>query len=132
MKKERRKDAHDREAIVARLKKQLRRGDKSLVGNKDYRRYLKVEGTGRFALDEKPIKAEARYDGLWVYELTLPTTPKRSRFRGPSTAIRINVTVVSGKASTALLVSVNPSYKVLSNNHFPYRLEKNAKRAWGL
>ena len=39
---ERRKDAHDREAIVAHLKEQLRQGDKSLVGNKGYRRYLKV------------------------------------------------------------------------------------------
>ena len=38
---ERRKDAHDREAIVAHLKEQLHRGDKSLVGNKGYRRYLK-------------------------------------------------------------------------------------------
>jgi hypothetical protein len=63
---ERRKDAHDREAIVAHLKEQLRRGDKSLVGNKGYRRYLKVEGESHFALDEKQIKAEARYDGLWV------------------------------------------------------------------
>jgi Transposase DDE domain len=63
---ERRKDAHDREAIVAHLKEQLRRGDKSLVGNKGYRRYLKVQGEGHFALDEKQIKAEARYDGLWV------------------------------------------------------------------
>jgi hypothetical protein len=63
---ERRKDAHDREAIVAHLKEQLRRGDKSLVGNKGYRRYLKVEGESHFALDEKRIKAEARYDGIWV------------------------------------------------------------------
>jgi hypothetical protein len=39
---ERRKDAHDRQAIVAHLKEQLRNGDKSLVGNKGYRRYLKV------------------------------------------------------------------------------------------
>src|ERR1700738_5123732 len=31
---ERRKDTHDREAIVAHLKEQLRQGDKSLVGNK--------------------------------------------------------------------------------------------------
>jgi len=35
---ERRKDAHAREAIVAHLKEQLRRVDKSLVGNKGYRR----------------------------------------------------------------------------------------------
>ena len=63
---ERRKDAHDREAIVAHLKEQLRRGDKSLVGNKGYRRFLKVEGKDHFALDEEQIEADARYDGLWV------------------------------------------------------------------
>jgi hypothetical protein len=63
---ERRKDAHDREAIVAHLKEQLRQGDKSLVGNKGYRRYLKVEGSGHFTIDEKKVQAERRYDGLWV------------------------------------------------------------------
>jgi Transposase DDE domain len=63
---ERRKDAHDREAIVAHLRQQLRRGDKSLVGNKGYRRYLKVEGEDHFQIDEAQVKAEARYDGLWV------------------------------------------------------------------
>ena len=63
---ERRKDAHDREAIVAHLKEQLRQGDKSLVGNKGYRRYLKVQGDDHFAIDEKQVKIEARYDGLWV------------------------------------------------------------------
>src|SRR5262249_2955478 len=36
---ERRKDAHDRGAIIAHLKEQLRCGEKSLVGNKGYRRY---------------------------------------------------------------------------------------------
>jgi hypothetical protein len=63
---ERRKDAHDREAIVAHLKEQLRNGDKSLVGNKGYRRYLKVEGSAHFVIDEKQVKAEERYDGIWV------------------------------------------------------------------
>ena len=63
---ERRKDAHDREAIIAHLKEQLRHGDKSLVGNKGYRRYLKVEGSGHFRIDEKQVKAEQRYDGIWV------------------------------------------------------------------
>jgi hypothetical protein len=63
---ERRKDAHDRDAIVAHLREQLRHGDKSLVGNKGYRRYLKVQGEGHFQIDEDQLKAEARYDGLWV------------------------------------------------------------------
>ena len=51
---------------MAHLRQQLRQGDKSLVGNKGYRRYLKVEGEGHFQIDEEQIKAEARYDGLWV------------------------------------------------------------------
>ena len=63
---ERRKDAHDREAIVSHLKEQLRRGDKSLIGNKGYRRYLKLAGRGHFVIDEKQLKAEQRYDGIWV------------------------------------------------------------------
>ena len=63
---ERRKDAHDREAIVAHLKEQLRSGDKSLIGNKGYRLYLKVEGSSHFVIDEKQVKAEERYDGIWV------------------------------------------------------------------
>jgi hypothetical protein len=60
------KDRADREAIVAGLRAQLRQGDKSLVGNKGYRRFLKVEGPGHFAIDEAKIEDEARYDGTWV------------------------------------------------------------------
>ena len=63
---ERRKDAHDREAIVAHLKEQVRNGDKSLVGNKGYLRYLKVEGSGHFVIDEKQVKAQERCDGIWM------------------------------------------------------------------
>jgi hypothetical protein len=60
------KDRADREAIVAGLREQLRAGDKSLVGNKGYRRFLKVQGPGHFAIDEAKITEEARYDGTWV------------------------------------------------------------------
>ncbi len=55
-----------REAIVAGLREQLRAGDKSLVGNKGYRRFLKVQGEGHFAVDESKIEEEARLDGTWV------------------------------------------------------------------
>jgi len=71
---EARKDAHDRAAIVAALRDALRRGTKSLVGNKGYRRYLRAEGP-RFSIDEDQIADEARYDGTWVLRTnsTLPT-----------------------------------------------------------
>ena len=45
---EARKDAADREAIVAALREHLRNGDKSLVGNKGYRRYLRARRTNNF------------------------------------------------------------------------------------
>jgi transposase len=63
---ERRKDAHDRAALVAHLRQQLQQGDKSRVGNKGYRRYLKVEGPSHFAVDEDRVREEARFDGIWA------------------------------------------------------------------
>jgi transposase len=63
---EARKDAADREAIVASLREKLRSGEKSLVGNKGYRRYLSATGSAHFQIDEAKIQEEARYDGKWV------------------------------------------------------------------
>ena len=63
---ERRHDAKAREAIVEHLRAQLKKGDKSLVGNKGYRRFLKVQGQDHFTVDEESIKADARFDGMWV------------------------------------------------------------------
>jgi len=59
------KDAADREAIVASLRDALKAGDKQLVGNKGYRKYIKTHGA-RFAINDDKIKSEARYDGKWV------------------------------------------------------------------
>jgi transposase len=59
------KDRHDREAVVASLREALGHGDKSLVGNKGYRKYLRAGGK-QFAVDEDKIQEEARYDGKWV------------------------------------------------------------------
>ena len=63
---EARKDAADREAIVASLREKLATGEKSLVGNKGYRRYLSSTGPDHFQIDEAKIEEEARYDGKWV------------------------------------------------------------------
>ena len=77
------KDREDREAIVAGLRAQLRRGDKSLVGNQGYRRYLKVEGSGHFAVDEAKSAAEAHYDGTWVLQTStdLPAADVALQFK---------------------------------------------------
>lgn len=63
---EKRKDAHDRAAILESLGKALQGGDKSLVGNKGFRRFLKTEGRGHFAIDEKQVREDERYDGIFV------------------------------------------------------------------
>lgn len=60
-----RKDAHDRESILAALREQLKKGPKSMVGNKGYRKYLKVEKDSVF-IDEDKAAAESRFDGKWV------------------------------------------------------------------
>ena len=68
------KDRHDREAVVASLRDALSKGDKSLVGNKGYRKYLRA-GTKQFAVDEDKIKEEARYDGKWVLTTNMDLPP---------------------------------------------------------
>lgn len=63
---EKRKDAHDRAAILESLQKALQGGDKSLIGNKGFRRFLQTQGPGHFAIDEKQVREDAKYDGLFV------------------------------------------------------------------
>ena len=63
--RQQRKDAADRQAIVSALTEQLKKGPKSLVGNKGFRKYVKIE-KGSTSIDEKRIKDDARFDGKWV------------------------------------------------------------------
>ena len=69
-----RKDRADREAIVGALRDQLKQGDKSLIGNKGYRKYVKAQGH-RFEIDEGKIEQEARFDGIWVLQTDAAVTP---------------------------------------------------------
>ncbi len=59
------KDAADREAIVLSLQDQLHDGPRELVGNRGYRRFLRLE-KGALAIDPRKVEAEARYDGKFV------------------------------------------------------------------
>lgn len=52
--KQARKDAADREAILASLEDQLKKGAKKLVGNRGFRRYLKTD-KGAFSIDQEKI-----------------------------------------------------------------------------
>lgn len=60
-----RKDARDREAIISSLKDRIKTGPKSLIGNRGYRKYLKVERES-VSIDQDKIAYEARFDGKWV------------------------------------------------------------------
>jgi hypothetical protein len=60
-----RKDRADRTNILESLRGALTRGDKSLVGNKGYRKFLKPPASG-FEIDEAKVRAEERLDGKWV------------------------------------------------------------------
>jgi transposase len=59
------KDAADRLAIVRSLEDKLKDEAMQLVGNKGYRRFLRV-GKGAVAIDRKKVEADARYDGKFV------------------------------------------------------------------
>ncbi len=69
------KDRHDREAIVVGLQDALKQGDKALIGNKGFRRYLAAHGE-HFSIDTAKVKAEARYDGLWVLATNTALAPR--------------------------------------------------------
>jgi hypothetical protein len=73
---QRRRDAADRKAIVEALREQLKRGDKDLIGNKGYRKYLQATEEEHFMVDEEKIKDEARYDGKWVLQTNLADEPQ--------------------------------------------------------
>jgi len=73
---QRRKDAADRQAIVAHLRVQLKQGDKELIGNQGYRKYVRTGPGQRFTIDEAKVKEEARYDGKWVLRTNRKDPPK--------------------------------------------------------
>ncbi len=77
-----RKDRADRKAIVESLREQLKRGDKTLVGNKGYRKYLTTPKAGKhFQIDEDKIREERRYDGIWVLQTDLDISAKEVALR---------------------------------------------------
>jgi Transposase DDE domain len=59
------KDRLTREAIIKALEEKIPKGPKGLIGNKGYRRYVKLEKDSA-SIDFEKVKAEARFDGKWV------------------------------------------------------------------
>jgi transposase len=67
--KQARKEALDRHLIVDALREQLKRNPKALIGNKGYRKYLKLD-RDHLRLDQDKIDEEDRFDGKWVLRTT--------------------------------------------------------------
>jgi len=63
---EARKDAERRAAILAGLERKLTQGDKALVSNKGFRRFVKTIASGNFSIDYDRVAADAKFDGLFV------------------------------------------------------------------
>jgi hypothetical protein len=75
------KDAADRTAILTALERQLRRGDKALVGNTGFRRFLKTVGDGHFAIDHSKADEDARFDGVFVLRTNTDLNPLAAMLR---------------------------------------------------
>jgi transposase len=69
------KDAADRASIVAALERQLAKGDKALVGNTGFRRYLKTISDEHFAIDPDKIEEERKFDGVFVLRTNTDLNP---------------------------------------------------------
>jgi hypothetical protein len=76
------KDAADPRAVVEALDRQLERGDKALIGNSAYRRYLRRAGEGRaFEIDPGKLADEARHDGVFVLRTNARISPLQAVLR---------------------------------------------------
>src|SRR5271157_1492386 len=69
------RDALLRESVLKSLRASLRSGDKSLVSNSAYRRYLKTPAKKHFEIDEQRVAEDARYDGLYVLRTNTSLNP---------------------------------------------------------
>src|SRR5712691_3041157 len=78
---EARRDAEQRAAILDGLRAKLAQGDKALVGNSGFRRYLKTVSAEHFAIDETRVAEDARFDGLYVLRTNTKLTPLQVMLR---------------------------------------------------
>jgi len=73
--KQARKDQHDRENILASLQDKLKNGAGSLIGNKGYRKYLKIAKKS-VSINFEKVKYEERFDGKWVLQTNTDFSPE--------------------------------------------------------
>ena len=75
------KDAADRKAVLDGLERQLKRGDKALIGNSAYRRFLKTTARKAFQIDPGKVADEARFDGILVLRTNARISPLQAVLR---------------------------------------------------
>lgn len=63
---EAKRDAAKRAAVLDSLRTALQQGDKQLVANAGYRRFLATPREGHFEIDLERVAEDARFDGLYV------------------------------------------------------------------
>ena len=78
---EARRDAEQRSAILDALRAKLAQGDKALVGNRGFRRYLKTVSAEHFAIDQARVAEDARFDGIYVLRTNTKITPLQVMLR---------------------------------------------------
>jgi transposase len=78
--KQARKDAADRQAIIDSLVEKLKTNPKALVGNKGYRKYLKLD-RDTVSVNQVKIEEEARYDGKWVLKTNTTLTAEQAALK---------------------------------------------------
>ncbi|GAB6172354.1 IS1634 family transposase [Paradesulfitobacterium aromaticivorans] len=80
---EAKRDKAVREQVADKLRERLKSGNiKDLIGNSEYRRYIKADDTNA-SIDEKKLEQAALFDGLYILQTntTLPTTEVATAYR---------------------------------------------------
>jgi DDE family transposase len=75
------KDAADRKAVLDGLERQLEKGDKALIGNSAYRRFLKATAKKVFVIDPGKVALEARFDGIVILRTNAKISPLQAVLR---------------------------------------------------
>ena len=102
---EARKDAETRTALLAGLERKLTQGDKALVGNAGYRRFLADPAGEGFTIDAAKVEADARYDGLFVLRTNTKLTALQVVLR-----YRILLAVEQGFFAAKTLLATRPIF----------------------
>jgi hypothetical protein len=66
---------------TGRTRAEIAQGDKALVGNSGFRRYVKTVSAEHFAIDEARVAEDARFNGLYVLRTNTKITPLQVMLR---------------------------------------------------